>query len=186
MIRSRFRMIVVYAGLMAAALCVPGVPAHAAEGVYKSWIVRCTGGDKNAVRQCEAFQRFVQPETGRRVLELAIGYHRVPAPTMDKGIPSVAESAARGDEARAVLIMPLGIMIPDGATLAIDKIHRYKFDLRYCLEDGCYAELALSRGLLDKMGRAMEMAILFRTVDGQDVNLPLALDGLPAALKAAQ
>lgn len=153
----------------------------AAAETYGAWTIRCAG--QGTDRQCEAFQRLTRAETGERVLELAISFA---TPAQDRGPhiapPAVASAPMR--DARAVIVLPLGLFLPDGVFLNVDKGPRHAFQLRYCLADGCYAQLAIPRSLQEQMGRSLAASITFRTLDGEDVELPLDPRGLTSALQA--
>lgn len=176
-----------FALLLAAA---PSAQAARTGDMFGAWMVRC--GGPGAVQACEAFQRLTQAESGARVIEFAIGY---PPPSPEEaGRKGSAASAiapaakavmgAGGSPARGVIVLPLGIMLPDGVSLRIDKKYSYAFEIRYCTADGCYAYIDLPSGTMDILRRAMSAEVTFRTLDKQDMSLKLEMKGLAAALQA--
>ncbi|MBU0799594.1 MAG: invasion associated locus B family protein [Alphaproteobacteria bacterium] len=148
---------------------------------YDSWMIRCEG--EGTARQCETFQRLTRAATGERMIEFALGFTSIEKLRGQSIAPS-SVAAAKTEAARAVIVLPLGILLPDGVTLLIDNKHRFAFQIRYCTPDGCYATLNLNRGAQDQLTRGFNAAITFRTMDSQDISLPIDLKGLGSALQA--
>lgn len=165
------------------------MPAQASpvnpERQFDSWAVRCEGA--GTARKCEIYQRLVLAETGQRVIEFAISY---PERKMERGNDiapaSVAAHEAENGMAHGVVVLPLGIMLPDGVSMNIDKRQRFQFQVRYCTSDGCYAYLDMPRPVIDSLRRGMAANITFRTLDKEDVTLPMSLKGFGGALQAIQ
>lgn len=169
------------------ALLVAVPPARAEN--YGAWSVRCEG--EGVRRQCETFQRLLHGESGAPVIEFAIGFTdpekwRAPQGTAAIAPPPVAPAMAAIQDARGAVVLPLGIILPAGVMLNIDRSHRHPLEVRYCTPDGCFAYITLTRAMLDRMSRALSASISFRSLDGQDIDLPLDLSGFTAALHAAR
>jgi invasion protein IalB len=77
-------------------------------------------------------------------------------------------------------------MLTDGVMMNIDNRQRFAFQVRYCTGDGCFAYLDLPRSVLDSMRRGLTANITFRTLDKQDITLPVSLKGFGGALQALQ
>lgn len=157
-------------------------PAAAQSQDHGAWTIRCEGQGTN--RQCETFQRLTDKATGERVIELAIGFTSPDKLARPGRIAPPSVAAAHGENARAAMVLPLGVSLTDGVTLNLDKKSRHDFQLRYCTPDGCYAYLTLSRPILDQFSRTLTASITFRTMDGEDVTLPIDPKGFSSALQS--
>lgn len=158
----------VVAVMAVAILAVTGGPVSSQEDTPSSWSVRCDAqreGDQKG--HCEVFQRLIVQETGQRVVEFAIGFPQ------DK------------DNARGVMILPLGISLPEGAQMKIDDGQVFKFNMRYCTVDGCVAFLNMNKVLLDKLRNGKEATITFKTINGQGMDVRMSLSGFTKSLEEA-
>ena len=81
------------------------------------------------------------------------------------------------------LIDELGIALADGAQMKIDDGQAFKFNMRYCLKDGCYAFLNMNDKLLDMMRKGSKVTISFKTLADKEVNIVMSLSGFTKALK---
>lgn len=147
----------------------PPVPAAAAsteKGTGSPWAIRCAKDEKTGKSgKCEIFQRLVVKETGKRVVEFAVGF---------------PEST---DSARGVVVLPLGMLLTEDVSMQVDKEKSFSFKPRYCVPEGCYAFVNLNRKLLDIMRAGKEVQISFRALDGKPVNIKLQLEGFGKGLK---
>lgn len=146
----------------------PAAPAAASteKGTGTPWAIRCAKDEKTGKSgKCEIFQRLVVKETGKRVVEFAVGF---------------PESK---DSARGVVVLPLGMLLTEDISMQIDKEKSFSFKPRYCLPEGCYAFVNLNRKLLDLMRGGKEVQISFRALDGKPVSIKLSLDGFGKSLK---
>ena len=129
-------------------------PAIAAED---AWDVRCQ--DLQGKEECEMYQRLTFADTGQRVAEVAFGYPS----HMPKG--------------RGVIVLPLGVLLTEGAKLRIDDGKSYKFNMRYCTGEGCFAFIGLNDKLVNQMKKGGEAFIVFKMMDGQETEISLSLMG---------
>lgn len=164
MIRNKFSVVslVLFAGVIVFSLIAGFRPAVSEEASNASaWTVRCQEKDSD---HCEIFQRLIVQETGVRVAEFAVGFPE-------------GKSAARG-----VMILPLGILLPDGVQMQIDDQPPFKFKVRFCAKDGCFAYLNLNETVLDFMRKGNTAVVTFKTLQGQDMDFPISLKGFTKAL----
>lgn len=133
----------------------PALPSSA-------WLKRC----EDAGKRCEIVQRLMDQRSDRRVLEMAIGL------TPGK------------ETAQGVMILPLGVDMSQPFTLAIDAGAPLRFQVRYCLSDGCYGFMILPPAMLDSMKKGQMGTISFKTFDGQPGRLPLSMAGITEGLAA--
>jgi invasion protein IalB len=149
-------------------------PAKKSDGneiVERGWTARCPKSkDKQPVekKQCEIFQRIDMKKNSMRVAEFAIGFPQ------EKGLAS--------DAARGVVILPLGILLEQGAEMKIDDGRPLAFKSRFCTNAGCFAYITLSRKTLDSMKKAKAATFSFKTADGRKVNLIMGLGSFEKAL----
>lgn len=155
---------ILFAGFVSCFLLFASIgPALAQDGEEnQAWNVRCNeteGGQK----QCEMFQQLVVKDSGERFAEFAIGFPE------DK------------DTARGVVILPLGILLPPGVMLQIDDGSKYKFDVRYCVKQGCLAFVDLSDKILDELRMGGEAILTAASAQGKPVKIRMSLMGFTKA-----
>jgi invasion protein IalB len=138
------------------------------------WSVRCNelaeGEEVSEAKRgrCEVYQRLVMAESGQRLAEFAIGF------------PEDQENA------RGVVIMPLGILLNPGVQMMIDDGDPFTFKVRYCNQGGCFAYLSLSEEVLKMLKKGNEASFLFMEPGGKTVRVNMSLMGLTKALKGIQ
>lgn len=160
----------VLAGLGGLFLFSVSAPAQDAKtDADKVWHERCSdreGGKK----YCEIFARKVATETKQRVVEMAVGY------------PEEA-----GGKARGVVVLPLGIMLnhKDKVQMAIDDKSPFRFDIRYCTGDGCFAFLNLSDETVNMLKKGTNVTFAMHDRNGEKkVTVDLPLTGFSKALES--
>lgn len=150
--------------------------APAAQPADGAWFVRCNpvddaqtpdgGGDEAAnmsaakAGQCEIFQRLNQAQTGMRFVEFAVG-----APRPTDGI------------ARGVIILPLGIYLPDGVLLQIGDGPSFKAAIRSCTRNGCVSHVNLSRDLIQMLESSETLTLHLKADNGQKLQVKMPLKG---------
>ncbi len=162
---------IVFFGLCFWTLCAvhPGL-AFASES---DWAVRCQDGDEQQSAEnealpkpdCEIFQRLVLQESGQRLAEFALGF------------PDGAE------DARGVVVLPLGILLNEPVTMTIDDSQTFSFQMRYCTREGCISFVNLTPGMIDLFRRGREAVIDFKILTGEEISLKMSLRGFSAALE---
>jgi invasion protein IalB len=162
------------APLMAAesktAAAVPASTAQKAE----LWSKRCQDvknkDGKTSTHYCEIFQRLSSAskdgKTFQRVAEFAVGY-----PPGEK-------------TARAVIVLPLGIMVQETMSVFIDDKNENHFHVQYCLPDGCYATLNLPEKLLETIGKGKKLMFAGKAMTGQPLHIIMDLTDFEKAVAA--
>jgi invasion protein IalB len=140
------------------------IPPAAAED--SAWGTRCEKDKRGQPTACEMYQRLVDVQTGMRVAEFAIGIHG-------------EDGAARG-----VIILPLGILLQPGVLMSIDNQETFKFAVRYCTAQGCYAYVDLNDQLLALMQANGNAVFRFQTHQGEMIEMPMTLMGFTKAYDA--
>lgn len=127
------------------------------------WLKRCEKGTD----QCEIFQSLSLKESGQRLIEFAVGF-------------SPEEQGA----ARAVAVLPLGILLDRPVGLEIDSDKKFQFTVRQCLNSGCYGFINMNEALLSAMRKGDKMTIVFTSVQGKTLRVEMSLKGFTKALKS--
>ncbi len=143
---------------------VPSVEAAPRDGqAFQDWMVKCEGRDGKAER-CFAFQNIVITESGQRLLTLAAGY------LGPKGEPWI------------ILTVPLGVLLPSGVALKVDKTQRFDAPFKICTAKGCEAGIPLDDVLLRTMKRGLVARIAFWDgITSRQITVPASLKGFAAA-----
>ncbi len=146
----------------------PAAPADAANGAAAAppapgWIARCASSSRDGPLECAIEQSAVLSSTGQLVVLVNI---RVPA---DTHTPS------------AVIQLPLGLNLPDGAHLQVDDGKAMDLQIQTCEARGCYARTAIAPDLLAAMRTGKQLKVLFQNLGKETITVPLPLADFAAA-----
>lgn len=153
-------------------LCLLPAAAHTTEPTaqdFDDWRMVCETVEKQ--QRCRAFQRLSIKQGGNSQVMLiaSIGY--------------IEDGKSRVPTLR--LTTPLGVILPAGLTVNVDKGEKENLPYHVCLPDGCMTEIGLSdKGIADmKKGRAMH--VVYRAAGiKQPVAVQVSLKGFTAAHNA--
>jgi invasion protein IalB len=127
------------------------------------WIARCGSASRDAPLECAIEQNAVMPRTGQLVIAVNI---RVPA---DTHTPS------------ALIQLPLGLNIPNGAKLQVDDGKTTDLQVQTCEARGCYAGTAIAPELLAAMKSGKQLKVSFQNLNKETLTVPLPLADFAAA-----
>jgi invasion protein IalB len=127
------------------------------------WIARCGSASRDAPLECAIEQNAVLPRTGQLVIAVNI---RVAA---DTHTPS------------ALIQLPLGLNIPNGARLQVDDGKATDLQIQTCEARGCYAGTAIAPDLLAAMKSGKQLKISFQNLNKETLTVPLPLADFAAA-----
>jgi invasion protein IalB len=127
------------------------------------WIARCGSASRDAPLECAIEQNAVLPRTGQLVIAVNI---RVPA---DTHTPS------------ALIQLPLGLNIPNGAKLQVDDGKATDLQIQTCEARGCYAGTAIAPDLLAAMKSGKQLKVSFQNLNKETLTVPLPLADFAAA-----
>jgi len=130
---------------------------------FKDWRIRCNK-PTGAPSECQMFQNVVVKESGEPVLRFVVGY-------MD-GVKTPV----------GVFILPLGIYLPPGLTLQVDKGQTYEMTIEICAPKGCRVRFSFDDKLLATFKRGKKAEIIFYSGGRKAVRVPVSLNGFSAAL----
>lgn len=131
--------------------------------VFQDWRVRCESQDD--VERCVMFQNLVYRESGQTILSIQIGRNA-------------------NQQASAVFIVPLGVILPPGVQLEIDGGSPTTIDYQQCSRQSCVAPFPLDDALLSRMKRGLEAQVTFHAVvqgSRRPITVPVSLKGFTAA-----
>lgn len=134
-----------------------------------NWEHRCQKDEKSGKEdksQCEIFKLIRVKESKGRVAEFAIGKNE-----------KTKEGTYSG-----VVVLPLGILLEDGVLFKIDDDKPVKFRPRFCAQVGCVSYISLDKNLIDTMKKGNKISFIFRSSNGQKVNVDMVLSGFSKAL----
>jgi invasion protein IalB len=127
------------------------------------WIARCGSASRDAPLECAIEQNAVLPRTGQLVIAVNI---RVPA---DTHAPS------------ALVQLPLGLNIPNGAKLQVDDGKATDLQIQTCEARGCYAGTTIAPDLLAAMKSGKQLKVSFQNLNKETLTVPLPLADFAAA-----
>jgi invasion protein IalB len=127
------------------------------------WTARCGSVSRDAPLECAIEQNAVLPRTGQLVIAVNI---RVPA---DTHTPS------------ALIQLPLGLNIPNGAKLQVDDGKTADLQIQTCEARGCYAGTTIAPDLLAAMKSGKQLKISFQNLAKETLTVPLPLADFAAA-----
>ena len=137
--------------------------ASALSETYRDWTVSCSL--QNGARVCAASQAQTQQNSGQRVLAIEIA--------------TPSQGAATG-----TLVLPFGLALEAGITLAIDDRPAGKsLHFRTCLPAGCTVPLSLDPAMLTALRAGTTLKVrAVAAADSAEIVLPISLQGLAPAL----
>jgi invasion protein IalB len=134
---------------------------------FEDWTVRCGRQGDQGAQVCEMQQQ--QADNQDRVI-MAVAVGKVPG-TSDLGL---------------LVMLPLGILLPVGATLQIDGGAEVPLEVDRCERQGCRIEMLLEPDLLNQLKGGSEAKVFFEAVNPQGerqrLGVPISLLGFTAAL----
>ena len=90
-------------------------------------------------------------------------------------------------EKLAMFALPLGLNIPEGAKITIDKGNPRRLLITHCIKGGCMAQISLDKRLSRELSKGKKMKISVFTGDGRKkMEFPSSLKGLTSGLKATK
>jgi invasion protein IalB len=152
--------------LLAAPLAMAQTPDVMQE-TYRDWVVRCqivpAADGVSPTRLCEMAQELSQPETGQRVLTVAL-------------------QSGPDEQAGLTLITPFGLRLSAGVAIDIDAVRLIQIAFRTCLPQGCVATEVLDKELIDRLtAGTIATAMITSDEGGPPIAIEVSLNGFAAA-----
>ena len=158
-------------GVMLASPQLTSAESESEEGVkYRDWTRRCETIGEAETETCYISQNLVLRESGKRLLNVAVGYLEPVTPKKPRG----------------VITLPLGISLPPGITVRVDKGKTRQFPVERCNNNGCIVAFTLSPELLASMKAGLQAQITFYDSKRQAIGVPVSLRGFTAGFNSLQ
>lgn len=129
----------------------------------KDWATQCTTPAPDKPRVCFLIHDVFAAENNQRVLQLVIGRF------------------GNDDILGALIFVPLGIRLPPGISLQIDKNAPLQIELERCTQKGCQAQIVLSDTVLASLKAGVGGEVTFEDGAGRPVAVAFSLKGFTAA-----
>jgi len=157
--------------LVLAAALAAAVPAGAQQNgtvksTHGSWSIICDTPPGSSVEQCIMMQNVVAEDRADLGLSVVI-----------------LRTADRKAEIMRVLA-PLGVLLPTGLGLYIDKKDNGRAYFKQCFADGCYAEVILEQTLIDTLKTGKEATFIVFATPEEGIGIPVDLAGFGDAFAA--
>jgi len=124
------------------------------------WAVRCeTEGDK----RCSLVQNVFLAENQQRLAGLALSH--------------------QGKGYLALVSVPLGVDLPSGAQIQVDKEPPLPVPYQVCTPQGCHGALMLPQKVLKALQRAKTLILGYQAPSGQKIGVPFSLKDFQRGLK---
>jgi invasion protein IalB len=80
-----------------------------------------------------------------------------------------------------MLHLPHGMFLPDGVSLSIDTNAAQKQPIQTCDQKGCYVGLSIDDALLKSLESGKTLSIVFKSLERNDITIPISLSGFKEA-----
>ena len=127
------------------------------------WAARCTSASRNAPLECAMEQTAVLSKTGQLVVLINI---RMPT---DTHAPV------------ALVQLPLGLNLPDGAKLQVDDGKATNLRIQTCEARGCYASSPIAPEQLAALRTGKQLKVSFQNLGKETITIPMPLADFAAA-----
>jgi invasion protein IalB len=127
------------------------------------WAARCTSASRNAPAECAMEQTAVLSKTGQLIVLINI---RVPS---DTHAPV------------ALVQLPLGLNLPDGARLQVDDGKTTNLQIQTCEARGCYASTSIAPEQLAALKSGKQLKVSFQNLGKETITIPMQLTDFAAA-----
>jgi len=122
------------------------------------WAVNCKSGAKDKSLDCRLSQTVV---TQNRQTLANVTFHFPPNP----------------QKPEIIVQLPLGVLLPAGATVQVDENPAQQLTFRACNRNGCYGQAPLSPDVLAQLRKGKQVNVAFKNLAEKEVKVPLMLDG---------
>jgi invasion protein IalB len=141
----------------------PQTDSGSANPPAPGWAARCTSASRNAPPECAMEQTAVLSKTGQLIVLVNI---RVPS---DTHAPV------------ALVQLPLGLNLPDGARLQVDDGKVTSLPIQTCEARGCYASSPIAPEQLAALRSGKQLKVSFQNLGKETITIPMPLGDFAAA-----
>ncbi len=129
------------------------------KGKFGFWEMRCETPPGSSREQCALMQSVAAEDK----------------PNMNLVV--IAIKAADGKSRLLRVVAPLGVLLPAGLGLNIDKTDKGRAGFVRCLPSGCVAEVVMDDKLLNELGAGKTATFIVFETPEQGIGIPLTLKG---------
>ncbi len=131
---------------------------------FDDWQVVCQQDDEHH-NLCTMSQQGIDRKSGRQIYQVAVSFPD------GSGQP------------RLDVLVPLGVSLPFGVRIEVDKGAGAPFNMRYryCVGSGCLAETNMNQKMLDAFRHGHKASIHVQDQNKKDLALPISLKGYTKA-----
>lgn len=137
----------------------PSMAQAKIKGKFGFWEMRCETPPGSSREQCALMQSVAAEDK----------------PNMNLVV--IAIKAADGKSRLLRVVAPLGVLLPAGLGLNIDKADKGRAGFVRCLPSGCVAEVVMDNKLLDELGKGKTATFIVFETPEQGIGIPLTLNG---------
>ena len=145
---------------------VPVGVAHAAKDgeVFRDWKTTCESAPEGNQEICHISQVVKDPDGERDMAQVAVGYF------------------PNSEDPVAIVTLPLGVHLPRGLTLQVDRGEEIRVPIEVCNPGGCQAGVNLKSPLREAMLKGSTLKLTIYDPAGNTATLPVSLGGFTAGL----
>lgn len=133
-----------------------------------NWSARCIRSPAGVTSSCHVVQRIIRNRTGALLMSVLV----------DLPVKSLKPELK--------LSLPLGLYLPAGTTLKVDRAPAKEVEIVTCDSKGCYAEVDVDEPLMTALQLGSTLTVTFQNVAKQPIAVPVTLVGFTAALAKIQ
>lgn len=131
---------------------------------FKNWTVNCYAQATINKTNCLLMQTIVLKETNSRLIQIAM-------------VKQKQEISGR-------ITVPLGVFLPNGVELQIDKGEASRFPLIHCDQQGCHTTIRIKPEFLQSLKAGNQLKVTFSDITQRSIGVPVSLLGFTAGFKA--
>ncbi len=129
-----------------------------------NWSARCIRTPAGVTSSCHVIQRIKRNKTGALLMSVLV----------DLPVKSL--------QPELKLSLPLGLYLPAGTTLKVDRAPTQEIEIETCDSKGCYAGLEVDEQLLTALKLGNTLTVTFQNLAKEPIAVPVTLVGFTAAL----
>lgn len=122
------------------------------------WTLECGTVPQNNARLCYMVQFSKVPESPRPIVTAVL-------------------QPAKGKDPVFQVIAPLSVWLRPGVEISIDGGAKTNLGFEYCLRDGCYALMPMSKGFVEAMKKGTSASVVLRSIRRQALEVKISLSG---------
>ena len=146
----------------------PSAGAAKPQAAGPGWAVNCKSGAKEKELECRMSQTVVLKQSGQVLTNVAF---RIPTDTKKLEI---------------IVQLPLGMLLPAGATVQVDENPPQRLNIRACDRSGCFAQAPIAPETLALLRKGKQLKVGFQNLAEKQITIPLSLDGFGDAYEKMQ